>query len=117
MEHENQKFSLSFSNLKDIPFDKYEKNFKFIVNGQEYETSRFVADLISPIVREYHFTDETMNSLTIETTKSASEKVDYFKNFLSLVDFKPKTINETERQHYIEYFIKLGNFEESIVVI
>ena len=114
MEHENQKFSLSFSNLKDIPFDKYEKNFKFIVNGQEYETSRFVADLISPIVREYHFTDETMNSLTIETTQSASEKVDYFKNFLSLVDFKPKTINEEERQHYIEYFIKLGNFEESI---
>ena len=114
MEHENQKFSLSFSNLKDIPFDKYEKNFKFIVNSKEYETSRFVADLISPIVREYHFTDETMNSLTIETTQSASEKVDYFKNFLSLVDFKPKTINETERQHYIEYFIKLGNFEESI---
>lgn len=44
-------FSLSFDNVKEIPLDKYEKNFTFIVNDKKYETSRYVADLVSPIIR------------------------------------------------------------------
>lgn len=78
MEQEDYQFSLSFNNIKSIPFDKYEKNFTFIVNGKEYETSRFVADILSPIVREYHFIDESMNSISIDTSSNTR---DYFKNF------------------------------------
>ena len=52
--------------MKGIPFHKYEKNFTFIVNNKQYETSRFIADILSPIVRQYHYTDESINSITIE---------------------------------------------------
>ena len=62
---ENSEFALSFDNMKEMPFNKYEKNFTFIVDGQQYETSRCVADLLSPIIRKYHYTDETIDSITI----------------------------------------------------
>lgn len=109
MEQEDYQFSISFNNIKSIPFDKYEKNFTFIVNGKEYETSRFVADILSPIVREYHFIDESMNSISIDTSSNTR---DYFQDFLNLVNFTQKTMNETERKCFIEYFIELGNIEE-----
>ena len=91
MEQEDYQFSISFNNIKSIPFDKYEKNFTFIVNGKEYETSRFVADILSPIVREYHFIDESMNSISIDTSSNTR---DYFQDFLNLVNFTQKTMNE-----------------------
>lgn len=46
MESKNTNFSLSFGNMKGIPFHKYEKNFTFIVNNKQYETSRFIADIL-----------------------------------------------------------------------
>lgn len=109
MEQEDNQFSISFNNIKSIPFDKYEKNFTFIGNDKEYETSRFVADILAPIVREYHFIDESMNSISIDTSSNTR---DYFQDFLKLVNFTQKTMNETERKCFIEYFIELGNIEE-----
>lgn len=41
-----------------MPFDKYEKDFRFIINVKENKTSRFVADLLSPFVREYLLYEE-----------------------------------------------------------
>lgn len=39
-------FSFSSSNFKDVPFQKYAKDFTFIINGHRYDTSRFIADII-----------------------------------------------------------------------
>ncbi|KAK8854361.1 hypothetical protein M9Y10_016921 [Tritrichomonas musculus] len=121
MESKNTNFSLSFGNMKGIPFHKYEKNFTFIVNNKQYETSRFIADILSPIVRQYHYTDESINSITIECFEqevtggqTSSGGNDYFSEFLKLTDFDSKTINETQRKYYIEYFIQLGNIDEYI---
>ena len=58
-------FSLSSSNFTDLPFDKYAKDFIFVVNGKRYETSRFVADILSPQIRKYHFYDESHDTFII----------------------------------------------------
>lgn len=36
---------LKAESIKFIPIDKYDQNFTFVVNGEEYHTSRLVADL------------------------------------------------------------------------
>ena len=61
--------SLLNNNLKDIPFHKYEKNFTFIVNGKRYETNRVVADILSPIIRNYHYQDESIDQFEIKSNQ------------------------------------------------
>ena len=109
---EKESFTLSFDNVKGIPFEKYEKNFTFIVNDKRYSTSRYVADLLSPIIREYHYTDESIDSIIIDLDENENEEETYFSDFLTLTEFDPKIIDETHRKRYIEYFIKLGNIKE-----
>ena len=112
-------FSLSFNNLKGIPFDKYEKKFTFIVDNKPYETTRIIADLLSPNIRHYHYIDKTVDTFIIKTSMqkekqqiSASESKDYFSDFLKLTEFDCKMINEEQRKYYIEYFFQLGNIDE-----
>ena len=62
MESNNKKIDICMNTdtVKEIPFDKYEHNFSIIVNGQTYQTNRFVADLLSPRIRQYHFNDSSI---------------------------------------------------------
>lgn len=82
------KFSLSSENLFDFPFDKDEKDFEFIVNGQLYKTSRFIADILSPKVRELHLVDPTIDEFCINTKmlddKNENDK-DYFVDFFEFI--------------------------------
>lgn len=115
MEKDN-KYTLSCENVKNIPIDKYEQNFTFIVNGKRYQTSRVKADLLSPVVSGYHLIDESIEEMNI-TTKGGEEKetqseIDYFSDFIKLTDFSTKSIDENHRKHYIEYFYELGNINE-----
>lgn len=119
MNNSNIEFSLSLDNAKGMPLDRYEKDFVFIVDDKPYETSRYIADLLSPIIRQYHFIDETANSYIIHSKKvdleegeSLSSANDYFPEFLKLAEFNQTTINEAQRNHYIDYFIQLGNIDE-----
>ncbi|KAK8854333.1 hypothetical protein M9Y10_016893 [Tritrichomonas musculus] len=111
-------FALSLKQIKKIPFEKLEKNFTFIVNGKHYETNRFVADFLSPVILNYHYLDETINffefstDIDKETGNSLTDERDYFQEFLQLVDFQSKQISKSQKDHYIEYFIHLGNFDE-----
>lgn len=50
----NDELQLQLKRNQNIPFDKYEKNFEFIVNGKRYQTSRIVTDLLSPIICQLH---------------------------------------------------------------
>lgn len=102
-------FSLGPDNLKDIPFNKYEKNFTFIINGKKHETSRFIADLFSPYVRKMHFIDETINKFYINNNELNDE---CFEEFLKLSSFNNFQLNSKERKLYSEYFYHLGNIEE-----
>lgn len=117
MQKKNDTFSISLENIKNISFDKYDKNFTFIVDGKIYKTSRFYADLISPVVNKYHYTDETINEITIHTmkrnhTNKQEEEKDYFSDFLKLNTFKEQDIDDSHREHYLEYFLQLGNMDE-----
>lgn len=114
MENTNINFSLALD-IKSIPLDKYEKDFTFIVNEKRYKTSRFVADLLSPIISKYHFQDETLDEFTIKIDKhdkKSSKKRDYFQDFLELYKYNGIEIDPNARKHYCEYFLQLGNFNE-----
>lgn len=110
----NSIFLLSFANVKNISFEEYEKDFTFIVNDRHYKTSRAKADLLSPIVRRYHYTDESIQEITININKLNDDQksTDYFSDFLQLTNFEEKSIDENHRKHYIEYFYELGNMNE-----
>lgn len=53
-------FSFSSSNFRDVPFQKYAKDFTFIINGNRYETSRFIAFIISLAIPKNHCNDENL---------------------------------------------------------
>lgn len=114
-------FALSVNQIKKIPFEKLEKNFTFIVNGKHYETNRFVADFLSPVILNYHYLDETINffefstDIDKETGNNITDERDYFQEFLQLVDFQSKQISKSQKDHYIEYFIHLGKDRKSVV--
>ena len=108
-------FQLNKSNLKDIPFDKYSNDFTFIVNGKRYETSRFLADILSPYLRKLHYSNNSINEFSINTTNSKTlheASHDYFSEFLNLVTFDEIQVDLTRRKYFSEYFFILGNFDE-----
>lgn len=43
-------FQLLTSSILNIPLQDYEKKFTFIVNGQKFKTSIFIAELLSPVI-------------------------------------------------------------------
>lgn len=115
---ENTEFSLDLNCIKALPFDKYDHNFTFIVNGKQYKTNRIVADLISPIIRNYHYNDPTINEYSINTNtqtnsdSNTSEENDYFEDFLKLCSLNQMKIDETRKKHFCQYFLQLGNINE-----
>lgn len=107
-------FILCQTNFKDIPFDKYQKDFSFIVDGKKHFTSRIIADILSPKIRNLHYTDESIDEFYINTDKSSSEMVgeDYFEEFLQLCTFDNKKLNPEFQELFSQYFYKLGNIDE-----
>ena len=82
---------LKTESIMFIPIDTYDQNFTFIVNGEEYHSSRLVADLLSEKISKLHFTDPTNDKIYINThTKSD------FNHFLSLRNFKANQITSDD---------------------
>ena len=106
------KYSFGVSNIKDFPFDNYEKDFTFIVNNKRYQTSRIVADLLSPTIKKNHYNDSNNNEFIINTSETTDQSNDYFLDFLQLVIFEEKELSSTQRELYCEYFLELGNIDE-----
>ena len=79
-------------------FDLLEPNFSFIVNGQVYQTHKFVASLLSPIVSNLLLTDKTMDSFEIQTKNSQGD----FQLLLNLVSFSDQVI-DNQNQEFIFY--------------
>ena len=103
------KYSLSLNNAQKIAIDKYENNFTFIVGDQEYQTNRFVADILSPIINESHYQDESINEFRIQTKHEPGR---YFNEFLQLARFQAEEIDEEKRLIFSDYFLQLGNIDE-----
>ena len=103
---------MKFSNIKSIPFDKYEKNFTFIVNGRRIQTSRFLADIYSPIISKRHFEDETFDEFTINSPSQSTKIEEEFEKFLTIITKNEVELSEEERTQFSEFFLELGNYEE-----
>lgn len=96
-------FKLNFD-LKDIPFEKYQKDFTFIVNGKEYQTNRLFADILSPKIRKFHYVDGSIDSFVINVDANFD-----FNEILSLLLSDEKQINKEEAAIYSKIFIILEN--------
>lgn len=104
-------FSLNQQNFNDIPFEKYNQDFTFIVNGKEYQTSRVVADILSPYIRQLHFSDESTNEFTINTQEPNNE-INYFQEFLQLANCHATSLDLPKQTLFCSYFLQLGNISE-----
>ena len=108
MQH-NTEFILSPYILKWIPFERYDQNFTFIVNGKEFRTSRFLADLISPTIRQYHLIDETLDEFTLNLKEDNTNLT--FLDFLKIISFEKVEITQEQLQYYTQILFLLGNRE------
>ena len=100
---------LKLASIKNIPFQCYDKDFVFIVNGKEFKTSRFVSDLLSPYISKIHANDPSFDIFTINTKNSGD-----FTHILNLVDFNTNQYPESEFSFILEVLGLLGNSTNEI---
>ena len=82
-------FSIGLENVKSIPFQNYENNFTFFVNGKQYKTNRFIADLLSPKIRNYHFSDQSIDKFDIDIS-NLRDDIDSLKKQYAIYQQKKK---------------------------
>ncbi|KAK8839282.1 hypothetical protein M9Y10_032214 [Tritrichomonas musculus] len=101
---------LKYSNIKRVPFQTYDQDFTFIVNGEEFKTSRLVSDLLSPNICKMHLSDPTIDRFTI----NIQEKGD-FSHILQLITFDQYEIQSNEIEFIIKVIEILGNSDLEIM--
>ena len=99
----NQSIRLQTDSILQTPLSVYQNDFTFNVNQKEYQTTKLVADLLSPIISNIHASDPTMNEYFITTDNEGD-----FSLILQLVNFKEREIKENEEKFIIEMIEKLG---------
>ena len=91
-------------NIQRIHFDKFEKDFSFIVNGKIYQTNSFVANIVSPKI-----------SLMLEKNLNQSFyeiNTEYEGNFNKIIEYgemKPINLNQNEIKYFCNILKLLGN--------
>ena len=85
------KILLKPSCILTVQLQNYGDDFFFIVNGEEFKTSRLIADLLSPVICNMHSTDPTINIFTIKTSQSGD-----FSHILDLFNSQQNLIPESE---------------------
>ena len=96
------KLQLKLTNIQRIPYNTYDK-FTFIINGQSFETSRLIAELLSSEICKMHLIDPTINKYIINTQQNGQ-----FSNFLKLINFDKNEIPKDEIPFIREIISKLG---------
>lgn len=93
--------NLNISSISNVPLGAYE-NFTFIVNGESFQTTKIVADLLSNKICRLHLNDPTLDSYTIITKQHGD-----FSIILELSNFKNKEISKSEIPFISEVFEEL----------
>lgn len=104
------RFQLQLESILQVPIESYPKDFLFIVNGQEFQTSKFAADILSPIICNLHRTDQTFSEFTINTTFKGD-----FQTILGFLDFSTKEIKDNQIPFISEIMEKLGTDRINII--
>ena len=95
--------------IPKIPFDKFEKDFSFIVNGKIYKTNSYVANILSPNVSKMF--DEKLNVSYYEINLNCKGN---FNRIIEYGEMKPISIRKDESQYFRSIMKLLGNNEEVI---
>lgn len=90
-----------------INFAIYNNDFSFIVNGNQFETNKFFADYLSPVVARLHNIDPTIDSFSINLSNDNQEG--NFQEILDLANFSEYQIPQNERLFFAEVFEILGS--------
>ena len=86
-----------------VPLNNYEKDFTFIVNGKEFQTTKVIADLLSPKISNSHLLDPTISHIIINTRSQGN-----FQRFLNLQKFELENISNDELLFFGEIIEQLG---------
>ena len=108
----NNTIQLLTESILQVPVEKYQKDFTFIVNNKEYQTTRLVADLISPNISKTHQIDPTFSQYTIKTESSGD-----FQHFLDILDFKKKSIDESDLSFFAEIIDRLETKKIALKIV
>ena len=101
---ESSKIQLNASVISSVPFQNYDKDFVFVVNGEEFKTNKIVSDLLSKKICQIHTIDPTFDRFTINTTKKGD-----FSTILDLINFQENSLSEEELPFVLEVIENLGN--------
>lgn len=88
---------LKKSSIINVPLQTYQQDFTFIVNGEDYKTTRLFSDLISPKICKLHIIDPTIDFFIIDTKEKGN-----FSYFLDLQNFSEYSIPEEEIPFILE---------------
>lgn len=103
---------LKIASILEVPIDSYAEEFTFVVNGQEFRTSRLLSDLLSSKICRIHIVDPTFDRMVINT-KSKGD----FSIFLNLSKFNEEKVEERSILFYREIIENLGIEHFSISLI
>lgn len=90
--------------MKVLSFDSYENDFVFIVNNEQFKTSRIVADILSPKINKMHLTQPNIKEFIINTKIHGN-----FSYFLQLINFNFNDIPKSQISFINEVAIILDN--------
>lgn len=103
------KIHLDTSSILNVPLYSYDE-FIFLVNGEEFKTSRIISDLLSPKICQMHLSDPTYNTFSFNTCHIGN-----FSFILDLLNFKQIDIPDSDLQFIMEVIEILEN--ESIKIV
>lgn len=101
---ETTQIHLKTSCILNVPFQTYNCDFSFIVNGKEFKTCQIISDLLSPNICKMHINDPTFNQFIINTKHRGD-----FSRILQLIQFTNITISKNELEFIYEVLEILGN--------
>ena len=95
---------IDIDSIQRISFDKFEKDFFFIVNGEIYNTNSFVATLLSPNISKMF--EESMNISYYEINTEYSGD---FNQIIEYGEMKEVKIRHEEMQYFLDILKQFGN--------
>lgn len=100
---------LGTTSILNVPLQIYDNDFTFIVNGEEFKTSRIISDILSPKISAQHQNDPTIKKFTIKTKSQG-----HFSYILQLANFNKISLPHSEITFFSEVIEILGN--KSIII-
>lgn len=100
----SSQIQLKIESVLNVPLHSFVDDFTFIVNGEEFKTSKIISDLISPKVCKNHLIDPTNDKFVINTHHKGN-----FSHILDLINFNKKPVSDDEIPFLFEIIKHLGN--------